>query len=181
MYNFGELLGHAVLQSLQGTEYAWLVEVLAAFNSGDLGAYDALCAKYAAQLNAQPALVAEERKLREKITILALMEIIARLPADEHVVPLKGIAERTKLSVDGAEFLVMKALSVHLIEGAIDQVDGTVRISWVQPRVLLLPQARGPASREASAAARRVPPSPRRAGPWRRAALTGRPPARCRR
>lgn len=121
-------------------------QVLASFNSGDLDAYEKLCVKYAAQLNAQPALVAEERKLREKITILALMEIIARLPSDEHVVQLKSIAERTKLTVDGAEFLVMKALSVHLIEGAIDQVDGTVRISWVQPRVLLLPQARPPPS-----------------------------------
>lgn len=118
------------------------LQVLGAFNSGDLDAYERLCAKYAAQLNGQPALVAEERKLREKITILALMEIIARLPHDEHVVQMKSIAERTKLSADGAEFLVMKALSVHLIEGSIDQVDGTVRISWVQPRVLLLPQVR---------------------------------------
>lgn len=66
--------------------------------------------RHSASLNAQPALVADERKLREKITILALMEIIARLPTDEHVVSLKSIAERTKLSVDGAEFLVMKTL-----------------------------------------------------------------------
>lgn len=26
VYNFGELLGHAVLKSLEGTEYAWLIE-----------------------------------------------------------------------------------------------------------------------------------------------------------
>lgn len=31
-------------------------------------------------------------------------------------------AERTKLTVDGVEFLLMKALALHLIEGSIDQV-----------------------------------------------------------
>ena len=50
--------------------------MLRAFNHGDLHAYDALCSKHAAALNAQPALVAHERKLREKITILCLMELI---------------------------------------------------------------------------------------------------------
>ena len=40
---------------------------------GDIHRYDELCTKYASMLNAQPALVAHERRLREKITILCLM------------------------------------------------------------------------------------------------------------
>ena len=54
--------------------------------------------------------------------------------------PLARVAERTQLSVDGVEMLLMRALSQHLIEGSIDQVDGVVSVTWVQPRVLLLPQ-----------------------------------------
>jgi len=67
-----------VLQTklLEDSPYAWLGEMLNAFNHGDLHAYDALCTKYASELNAQPALVANERKLREKITIACLMELI---------------------------------------------------------------------------------------------------------
>ena len=61
---------------LEGSPYAWLGEMLDAFNHGDLHAYDALCSKYATELNAQPALVANERKLREKITIACLMGLI---------------------------------------------------------------------------------------------------------
>jgi len=37
----------------------------------------------------------------------------------------------------------MKALSLHLIEGSIDQVDGTVAVTWVQGRVLTAPQLSG--------------------------------------
>ena len=61
---------------LEGSQYAWLGEMLNAFNHGDLHAYDTLCSTYASELNAQPALVANERKLREKITIACLMELI---------------------------------------------------------------------------------------------------------
>ena len=47
-----------MLSSLNGSGYEWLAELLGAFNAGDLTAYDALCVKHAALLNAQPALVA---------------------------------------------------------------------------------------------------------------------------
>ena len=63
-------------KTLEGSPYAWLGEMLSAFNNGDLHAYDALCSQYSAQLNAQPALVADERKGRVKITIACLMELI---------------------------------------------------------------------------------------------------------
>lgn len=40
------------------------------------------------------------------------------------------------------ELLVMKALSVGLVKGSIDEVDGRVHMTWVQPRVLDLQQVR---------------------------------------
>ena len=61
-----------------------------------------------------------------------------RLPAEDRTIPLKAIAQRTKLSVDGVEFLLMKALSLHLVEGVIDQVDSTVQVhSPFSARVLI--------------------------------------------
>jgi len=54
----------------------WLYYILEAFNTGDLVRYQELCQVHKDALNAQPALVANERKLLEKINILCLMEII---------------------------------------------------------------------------------------------------------
>ena len=49
-------------------------------------------------------------------------------PADQRAIPIADIARVTKLTDDGVEFLLMKALSLHLIEGSIDQVAGTVQV-----------------------------------------------------
>ena len=53
---------------------------------------------------------------------------------------LADIGARTKLPIESVEFLLMKALSLRLIEGIIDQVNGTVSISWIAPRVLTMPE-----------------------------------------
>ncbi|CAK9200043.1 unnamed protein product [Sphagnum troendelagicum] len=140
IYNFGELLAHPIVKSLMGTSVEWLYFILQAFNAGDLAKYQELCHNYKAALTAQPALVENEKKLWEKINILCLMELIFSRPSEERTIPLSLIAEKTKLSMDDVEHLLIKSLSVHLIEGVIDQVDGTVRVSWVQPRVLGIPQ-----------------------------------------
>lgn len=140
IYNFAQLLMHPIVKVLDNSPYAWLHEMLECFNHGDLHAYDALCSKYAAVLNAQPALVENERRLREKVTISCLINQISDLPPEQRRIPMSTIAARTKLSTDGVEFLVMKALALHLIEGSIDQVAQEVSVSWVASRVLTTPQ-----------------------------------------
>ena len=50
------------------------------------------------------------------------------LPAERRTIPLSDIAARTKLDTDGVEFLLMKALSLNLIKGKIDEVQQTVQV-----------------------------------------------------
>ncbi|PNH01687.1 26S proteasome non-ATPase regulatory subunit 13 [Tetrabaena socialis] len=142
IYSFGQLLQHPIINSLDGTPSQWLHELLSCFNNGDMHLYDTLCARYASQLNAQPALVAHERRLREKITIMCLLELLSSMPAEQRRISLAAIGERTKLEGDGVEFLLMKALALHLIEGVIDEVDSAVDVKWVTPRILTADQMR---------------------------------------
>ena len=45
------------------------------------------------------------------------------------------------------EWLLMRAMSLGLIKGVIDEVEQVVRVSWVQPRVLHTDQIRQLAGR----------------------------------
>ncbi|VEN57812.1 unnamed protein product [Callosobruchus maculatus] len=132
VYNLGELLAHPVLQSLKQTENAWLIELLYAFNSGDIGKFEAMKPQWSIIAD----LAAQELFLRQKISLLCLMEMTFRRPSHNRQLTFAEIAKETKLPLNEIELLVMKALSQGLVKGAIDQVGGTVNMTWVQPRVL---------------------------------------------
>ena len=69
------------------------------------------------------------------LTIL-LMEITFRRDANDRQITFFDVSQQTSLSEDKVELLVMKALSKGLVKGHIDQVEQTINLSWVQPRVL---------------------------------------------
>jgi len=144
LYNFGELLEHPVVTTLEKTEFAWLADLLRAFNAGDIAQYEALVQSHHAKLEGQPALLANTTFLKEKITLMCLTETLFQRigPSGDRTVPFDVIASAAQLPVDQVELLVMRALSLKLIRGVIDQVDGTLRVTWVQPRVLQSAQIR---------------------------------------
>lgn len=132
VYNFGELLAHPILDSLVGTDKQWLVDLLRTFNAGNIGDYERLRAFWQTQHD----LAANELSLRQKISLLCLMEMTFKRPANHRQLTFAEIADDTCLPVNEVELLVMKALSLGLVRGSIDQVDKKVHLSWVQPRVL---------------------------------------------
>jgi len=132
IYNLGELLAHPILNSLKTTSNAWLVELLFAFNSGDIGKFEQM----KPQWETVPDLAAQELKLRQKISLLCLMEMTFKRPANNRELSFSEIAKETRLPLVEVELLVMKALAQGLVKGAIDQVSSNVHMTWVQPRVL---------------------------------------------
>ncbi|XP_046744092.1 26S proteasome non-ATPase regulatory subunit 13 [Diprion similis] len=132
VYNLGELLAHPVLESLKGTSNAWLVDLLQAFNAGNIAALE----KTKPQWSKVADLAAQELKLRQKISLLCLMEMTFKRQANNRQLTFAEISHETRLPIGEVELLVMKALAQGLVRGAIDQVAATVNMTWVQPRVL---------------------------------------------
>lgn len=54
----------------------------------------------------------------------------------EMEISFKRISETCVVSKEDVELLVMKAQSLELIRGSIDQVSEVVRVDWVLPRYL---------------------------------------------
>ncbi|KAF2664914.1 hypothetical protein BT63DRAFT_428869 [Microthyrium microscopicum] len=136
IYNFGELLLHPILDSLSGTPQAWLRDLLFAFNRGDLRAYDQL----QGHISKNPLLRSHKTFLYQKICLAALTETVFRRPPHDRALAFGTISEETNVKPDEIEHLVMKALSLGLLRGSIDQVAEVARINWVQPKVLDMKQ-----------------------------------------
>jgi hypothetical protein len=62
---------------LTSTPYEWLRELLHCFSDGNMAQFEELCAKYGPEMNSQPALVAAERTLKQKITIMCLVALVS--------------------------------------------------------------------------------------------------------
>ena len=139
IYNFGELLLHPILDSLIDTPNSWLRDLLLAFNRGDLGAYDVL----AANMSKNDLLKEHQLFLYQKISLSALTDTVFRRPPQDRAMTFSTISSETKVRPDEIEHLIMKALSLGLLRGTIDQVAEVARISWVQPKVLDKPQIQG--------------------------------------
>jgi len=132
VYNFGELLAHPVLSSLNNSSRQWLVDLLYAFNAGNIEKFNQLSVQWKKQLD----LAAHEVQMMQKITLLCLMEMTFKRAATNRRLTFQDIANEARIPLDEVELLVMKALSLSLVRGSIDEVDLCVHMTWVQPRVL---------------------------------------------
>ncbi|KAJ5570613.1 uncharacterized protein N7459_010043 [Penicillium hispanicum] len=139
IYNFGELLLHPILDSLTETPHSWLRDLLFTFNRGDLTAYDVL----AGNISKNKLLESHRVFLYQKISLSALTEMVFRRPPHDRSMAFSAIASETKVQPNEIEHLVMKALSLGLLRGSIDQVGQVAQIHWVQPKVLDMKQIDG--------------------------------------
>ena len=143
VYNLAQVEQTPVLQLLNqpNSRHAWLAQLLHACADGNVTLFYQLSQQYAADIATQPALVHRATAVQEKVTLLALVHLVFDKPSAERTLSFTQIAQRVQVtSLDQVEWIVMRALSVGLIQGTIDQVDQTVHVTWVLPRVLTTAQ-----------------------------------------
>jgi len=140
VFHFGEVVtALEILKVLDGTPNAWLMELMNCCAEGNVEKFMQVSSQTDVQekINAQPALTMRADAVKEKITLLALVSMIFELPSHQRAISFEDICERCMLSSTAeVELLIMRALSLNLIRGSIDEVDQTVFVTWVMPRVL---------------------------------------------
>jgi len=147
VYNLGQVVETPVLALLAGTSEQWLVELLRSCSKGDVLEFNKLTQQYADSIVKQPALVHRATAVQEKLTLLALVNLIFEKHSSERTLTFAEIAERLHTPLEQVEWVIMRAFSLHLMEGVMDQVDQTVSVTWVLPRVLDSVQLQALASR----------------------------------
>ncbi|KAL3318415.1 26S proteasome non-ATPase regulatory subunit 13 [Cichlidogyrus casuarinus] len=132
IYNFGELLTHEIFETLRSSSNVWLVDLMQGLSHGELKKLDDLAPKWKAQHDLKQA----EAQIMEKATVLCLIELVFRRPLNKRTLTFEEISKATRVPIDRVEYLLMRALALHLMEGRIDEINKTVSITWLQPRVL---------------------------------------------
>lgn len=137
-FNFGELMQQELLGSLEGdAKYGWIMDLLKAFGEGRFELYDEALAKHAQQIQATPELKdVVSTVMRKKMAQLALMDFAFQKPKKQRRLTFAEIGQHCRVDILEVEILVMKTMAENLITGTIDQVDQTVVITWVKPRIL---------------------------------------------
>jgi len=135
-FDFGDLLHREILQSLEDHPNAWAKKLLVAFHEGKYATFDETFKTYATQIQNVPELKASEKVLTQKFSLMSLVELAFQQPKSQRKIDFKKIASVCRVDLSRVEHLIMRAMSLQLIKGSIDQVNETLSFHWVKPRIL---------------------------------------------
>lgn len=139
VYNFGELILHDILQEIaaEDSPYNWLYNLIHALNAGDLSQFNHWLS---IAFTKSPQLQLHQVFIKQKIIIMALLELISTKSTTNKRITFKEISEFTGTPLNDVEHLIIKCFSLKLIQGYINQIDEILVITWLQPRILNLKQ-----------------------------------------
>jgi len=131
IYNFSELLEQPLMKSLEASEYAWIYRLIQLFNQGDIRKYNAFRSETKEKLFQDNL-----DKIDQKMQVAGFLELVFNLPKNDRVLSFEKIATTCGVSEDKVEKIVIKAISINLVKGSIDELRKVVTTSWIQPKVL---------------------------------------------
>ena len=136
VFNITELLDKDVINSLIGTDFEWLYHMMKTLGEGRINEFNQTVQTQQDYISKFPNIVKEMTYLEQKVRIIAFLEMIFELGKDERSIQFAKIAQVCQIEQVDVELLVMKAMSLELIKGTIDEVDQVVHVDWAQPRYL---------------------------------------------
>lgn len=140
IYNYGELLSHPLIRTLQSNHNnSWLYELLVTCNNGEIQKFESSYKSNSSKSNALQG-TGKQEFLYEKVRIMSLINTIFQRNSNARTITFNDIASICKIKLNYVEWLLMKSLSLGVIKGEISEIQQTIRITWVQPRVLNIEQ-----------------------------------------
>lgn len=106
------------------------------FNSGDVSKFHKDVQTFSTQIASNPGLSNRINVMEDKIKIMAFSELIFTLPKNSRTVSFEQVSRITGIPLNLIELMIIKAMSLDLLRGSIDEVNQLVSVSWIQPRVL---------------------------------------------
>lgn len=136
MFNFGELVEKDFFKLMHNSKYDWIYNLILSFNSAKVDQFVYMINKYSDQINSDKVLKDNQEFLHLKIRIEALLDLVFQKNKNERVITYKEIEANCKVEPEKIEYVVIKALSLELIKGHIDEVENKVIVNWIQPKYL---------------------------------------------
>lgn len=140
IYNFGEVIATPVLSALLNTPNEWLYNLVTALHTGDIENFNTTVDTARVAYFQQPVLASRHEFIKQKVVLLCVMNIVFQRHSHDRCVPFQDIASKSGVPLEQVEWVLMKAMSIGLIKGNIDEVSQHVNVTWVQPKTLTKPE-----------------------------------------
>ena len=136
MYNFTELVEKDFFKVLIGGDKEWIYHLVLSLDSGNVSQYYQLLDNYSSKINNDNILNNKLNFLKLKIKISSLLNLIFQKNKNERTFSYIEISQNCDCDFDDVELLAIKALSLGLIKGHIDEIEKKLVVTWVQPKFL---------------------------------------------
>ncbi|VWU51823.1 26S proteasome regulatory subunit RPN9, putative [Hepatocystis sp. ex Piliocolobus tephrosceles] len=137
VYNIGEIIQLPLINvCIKNNEQSnWLYQLIYIYNEGNIDTFNEVIGKY--QTNIRNSLLKNyEQNMLKKITLLSLMDLAFKKKKKNSDISFSEIAEHCKVHIKDVERMLITAKSKNILTCQIDEIQQTVKITWVKPRVL---------------------------------------------
>lgn len=135
-FNFGEIVSCSVFNSLKNTSFYWLYELINSLNEGNILLFNNIIKINEIEFLKQEKLKNNLNIIKLKVKLLSLINLVFNRSSHDRNITFNEIANVANININEVEWLLMKALSLNLIKGSINQIEQTIQITWILPRVL---------------------------------------------
>ena len=74
--------------------------------------------------------------MTQKVRIISFLELLFEVDKDDRSLKFDRIAQHCSIDKSDVELMLMKAMSLELIKGSIDEVEEVIHVDWIMPRYL---------------------------------------------